>query len=101
MGGSENMQGVDQGTTTHIHALLGVLLQYGYLPRVLAKFRVSINVNRVLDASVDALRVPGSASVSIHCRRWWLERPAAADVAGTTSLGSSVVGLALKNHRFR
>lgn len=54
---------VNQGAAAHVDGFLRVLLQNSRLPRVFTELRVSIDVNRVLDSSVDALRVSDAASV--------------------------------------
>lgn len=58
--GSEDMDVVDECASTDIHTLLRVLLQDGYLPRILTEFRVSIDIDRSLDPAVDSMSIPDS-----------------------------------------
>lgn len=53
MGSRQDMIGVDEGASTHIHTLLRVLLQDGHMPGVFTKLGVTIHIHRVLDATVD------------------------------------------------
>lgn len=97
MGRGDDVQRVNEGTTAHVDTFLGVFFQDGYLPRVFAELRVTIHVNGVLDTTVNALRMSGTAGVLVYCWGWGSEGSATANVTWSTSLGSSsVVSLTLK-----
>lgn len=68
MGSGDHVLRVDQSATTSVHRLLGVLLQNGRLPRILAELTVAIDVHWGLHTTIHSLRVPGSALAQ---RRWW------------------------------
>lgn len=97
MSRGDYVQRVNEGATADVDALFGVFFQDGYLPRVLAELRVTIHVNGVLDTTVNALRMSGTAGVLVYCWSWRSERSATANVTGSAGLGSSsVVGLTLQ-----
>lgn len=100
MGGCDNMRRIYQSSTTNIHTFFGILFQDGYLPGVLSELTISIDVNRIFDASVNALRMPRAALtvVSSQRRHVGAKGPSAADMSGTTSScrPASIIGLSLK-----
>lgn len=63
-----DVQIVDQGTTAHVHRFLGILLQNCHLPWVFAELAITVHVHRVLDASVNALRVSYTTLAQILAR---------------------------------
>jgi len=62
MGSGDNVLGIDESTTAGVDRLLGVLLQNGHMPWVLAELTVSIHVDGVLDATGDSGGVPHNGS---------------------------------------
>lgn len=62
------MHAVDEGATAHVHTLVGVLLEDGHLPGVLAELGVAVHVDGVLDAAVDALCLAAAALRALRLR---------------------------------
>jgi len=65
MGSGDNVLGIDESTTAGVDRLLGVLLQNGHMPGVLAELTVSIHVDGVLDAAGDSGGVPHSTTTEL------------------------------------
>lgn len=60
---------VDQSTSTDVNRFLGILLQDGDLPWVFTEFTVPIDVDWILDATIDALGVAKTTLAQIGMGR--------------------------------
>lgn len=65
MGCCDDVIGINQSSTANVDGFLWVLLQDSCLPWIFSKFRVTVNVRRILDSSVDALSVSDSTTFDL------------------------------------
>ena len=57
MGGCEDVEWVDQGSSADVNAFLGVLLQNGHLPGILAWSPIRLPLINVLDIFFKEIRI--------------------------------------------
>jgi len=95
MGSGDNVLGIDEGATAGVDRLLGVLLQNGHMPGVLAELTVSIHVDGVLDATGDTGGVPHSTATELLGRSLGTQGTTAADLvdaAGFLHRSVTIIG---------
>lgn len=71
MSGSDDVLVINQSASASVDGLLGILLQNGRLPGVLAELTVSIHIDGSLNSPIDSLSVSGS---TLAQRSWWRTR---------------------------
>lgn len=95
MGSGNDVLGIDERATAGVDRLLGILLQNGHMPGILAELTVSINVDGILDATGDTSGVPHSTTTKLLGRSLGTQWTTAADFVDTAGLfhGSvSIIG---------
>lgn len=93
MGSGDDVLGIDEGATAGVNRFLGVLLQDGHMPGILAELTVSIDVNRVLDATGDASSVPHATASELLGRSLRAEGTTAADLVDAAGLLNRTVAI--------
>lgn len=93
MGSGDDVLGVDEGTTAGVNRLLGVLLQDGHMPGILAELTVSINVNGILDATGDASGVPHATTAELLGWSLRAEGTTAADLVDAAGLLNRTIAI--------
>lgn len=105
MGRRDDVLGIDEGAAAGVDRLLGVLLQDGHVPGILAELTVSIDVDGILDAASDAGGIPYSAATQLLLlgRSLRTQGSTAADLVDTTGLlhGTVAIVSALKISRWK
>lgn len=80
------MLGINESAAAGIDRFLGILLQDGHMPGILAEFTVAIDVNGVLNATSDAGSIPDTTTSQLLRRSLRAQWTTAADLVDAAGL---------------
>lgn len=86
MGSGDDVLGIDEGATAGIDRFLGILLENGHMPGIFAEFAVTIDIDRILDATSNAGSIAGTTTTQLLGRSLWTQRTTAADLIDAAGL---------------